>query len=420
MFFSLPTMRSVDRTRLEYPNKIAAHYLYNQRGYLESLVFKDGDDQVLQETTYRYDPAGLIQSMRDDKGRTHEFSYDRLSRLVQVRYPDGMAERFAYDGMGNRIRHEGAHGAVSIKHNTANEVTVYGKETHTHDLNGNRVQSQTEKGFFRYAYDDFNRLIGVTMPDGRIKRFYYGPFGNRLAERSDDHENQFLYDGDNPILTLDQNLKKQVSSWFLEPLGQPLMHVDANGALFSHGDHVGSTIFTSNLRGEMTEQRSYFSYGKPVQSAKQFNHGFTGNPYDSETGLVRFKFRHYDPATGTFLQKEPMGLMQAWQSPYVYALNNPINYIDLYGLWPSLSQVAGGLAIVGAVALGVAVAAGTAPFAAVGVAVTGVLTSTVGLSSAAAAAVITSVKVGAVAGAVGSGLVSSLDKQKKYLLNQNR
>jgi RHS repeat-associated protein len=69
--------------------------------------------------------------------------------------------------------------------------------------------------------------------------------------------------------------------------------------------------------------------------------GFAGGLYDSDTKLVRFGARDYDPAAGTFITKDPLlpgfgGDINA----YRYALNDPVNMIDPDGESPVLVGMA--------------------------------------------------------------------------------
>jgi len=58
-------------------------------------------------------------------------------------------------------------------------------------------------------------------------------------------------------------------------------------------------------------------------------------------------FRYYDPSTGRYLRVDPLGLYDG-PNPYVYVNNNPLIFIDPYGLfsidplWQGFYQATGG------------------------------------------------------------------------------
>jgi RHS repeat-associated protein len=59
--------------------------------------------------------------------------------------------------------------------------------------------------------------------------------------------------------------------------------------------------------------------------------GFAGGLYDSQTGLMRFGTRDYDPETGRWTVKDPIGFKGGDTNLYGYVGNSPINFVDLWG-----------------------------------------------------------------------------------------
>ncbi len=92
--------------------------------------------------------------------------------------------------------------------------------------------------------------------------------------------------------------------------------------------------------------------------------GYAGGLYSSESGMVRFGARDYDPETGRWLSKDPIRFTAGDPNLYGYVLQDPINKIDPSGLadWWQVgrgfagviggSAIAGGGVVAGAVVTG--------------------------------------------------------------------
>lgn len=66
--------------------------------------------------------------------------------------------------------------------------------------------------------------------------------------------------------------------------------------------------------------------------------GFAGGIYDPQTGLVRFGARDYDPETGQWTAKDPIGFAGGSSGLYTYVGNDPVNRTDSTGLYEQSAE----------------------------------------------------------------------------------
>ena len=99
-----------------------------------------------------------------------------------------------------------------------------------------------------------------------------------------------------------------------------------------HQNAIGSVTELTQPTGAVVEWVAYDVYGLAtvrdksgivvLQSAVGNTVLFTGRDIDSETGLYDFRARTFDPATGRFLQRDPLGYAPG-HSLYCYASASP-------------------------------------------------------------------------------------------------
>jgi RHS repeat-associated protein len=100
-------------------------------------------------------------------------------------------------------------------------------------------------------------------------------------------------------------------------------------------DATGAAVWDATYRpfGEAT-----------VTGALTFNLRFPGQYEDAETGLHYNYFRDYDPATGRYIQSDPIGLQGGWNT-YAYVRGNPLRFVDPSGLEGVVGVYAGAEAL---------------------------------------------------------------------------
>jgi RHS repeat-associated protein len=100
-------------------------------------------------------------------------------------------------------------------------------------------------------------------------------------------------------------------------------------------DGLGSTTRLADGAGAVTGAYTYDAFGAVrSHTGASTQWSFTGEQNDAN-GLEYLRARYYDPALGRFLSRDPFaGLVAVPQSlnRYAYVLNNPIRWVDPWGL----------------------------------------------------------------------------------------
>jgi RHS repeat-associated protein len=131
---------------------------------------------------------------------------------------------------------------------------------------------------------------------------------------------------------------------------------------YYYADALGSIRLLSDAGGAIVESYTYLAFGQPTvmtnagtdgnwltEDGTTINTSAYGNPYlftarrwDFYTQLYYYRFRDYSPLIGRFLQPDPAGYIDT-MNLYAYVNNNPLKWIDPWGLlivhyWPSGGQ----------------------------------------------------------------------------------
>jgi RHS repeat-associated protein len=127
-------------------------------------------------TTYGYDLAGRQTSITDWQNQTTTYSYDSDDRLTGEVRPNGVSTSYSYDTAGRLDIIETAQSATLLQRFDYN-VDASGNRTSV-VTSGNSVTNGTES----YLYDELDRLIDVSYPDGGHVAYTYDPNGNRTSQ----------------------------------------------------------------------------------------------------------------------------------------------------------------------------------------------------------------------------------------------
>jgi RHS repeat-associated protein len=278
---------------------------------------------------------------------TETYSYDPLYRLTGVTEAGGTTlESFTYNPTGDRLSKtsaglgagtysytSGTHQLASIGTDTrANDAagntigSVIGGETYGFGYNGrNRMALAQRNGdtVGSYSYNALGQRIGKvsTFPTASNERFAYDEAGHLLAEYGSTNRD-YLWLGDLPIAIVDNTTSGSVTTSTVN-----YITADQLGTPRAVSNSAGTTIWSWAYQGNPFGQQA------PTSSTGYvLNLRYPGQYFDVETGTNYNYFRTYEPATGRYLQSDPLGLIGG-VGTFTYSKGNVLENFDPLGLY---------------------------------------------------------------------------------------
>jgi RHS repeat-associated protein len=237
--------------------------------------------------------------------------------------------------------------------------TVKQASEYTYNGNGNMLKD-LNKGITGISYNMLNLPQTITKSNGNSVAYVYDASGRKLRKISVDvasgntitteYVNGIEYDNGTAAITFIQTEE-----------GRARKTGTAYKYEYDLKDHLGNTRLTttwapadsvSQLTPLNLQHTEYYAFGYTIQSLQNtvpspknlylYNH----KELQEETGLYDYGARFYDPVIGRWTAVDPLAeKMRRW-TPYNYAINNPIRFIDPDG--KEIINIEGGVRFTGA------------------------------------------------------------------------
>ncbi len=352
-------------------SRFRCSYEYNARGLIGSLLNVNTftGNTVSNFTGMTYDASGNRLRMTafvpnensaQDASRSVMFSYDEINlRDVLTQevstatggnnvYNQNYTNLFAYDAAFNATTFRGA----SIAYNTDNQRTTAGTGgAFSYDGNGNPTTYQGAT----FSFDPEDRLTTFATAGFSAR---YDTDGRRAYRTTNGRTVWFLYDeaGDSNTPLIEEVFSsgtasvdgavgmgadgvrmryyplrnnQRIWSYVYDPLGNLVNRVnnESNASPFFDDIYSNAVFDAYGMGKEM--QASAGQIPPIIRDAVGFGGQF-GYYTDIETGLVCLSHRYYDPGTGRFVNRNPIGY-QGGINLYAFAGGNPVNESDPTG-----------------------------------------------------------------------------------------
>jgi RHS repeat-associated protein len=266
--------------------------------------------------------------------------------------------------IGNRLR--AATGTTEITDpaatlytpNALNQYTAVGSLNPAYDADGNATAyplPANPGANSTLVWDAENRLTSTTV-NGTTTSYQYDAQSRRIAiwraglqPASSPPSTTFIYDSWNPIAEyggagLQATDLSKTYTWGIDlsgsmqgagGVGGLLAVTDATGSYYPTYDGNGNVSEYLDETGAIAAHYEYDPFGTTTTAtgpkAPDFTHRFSTKPLDAETGLYYYGYRYYDPVTGRWPSRDPIG-EEGGINIYGFVGNDGVNLWDNLGL----------------------------------------------------------------------------------------
>ena len=326
------------RFKLSATTQTDVTYTYDKNSRLKTVT------QGSQTVTLAYDDAGRRTSLTYPNGVVTSYGYDnanRLQTMAHVKTPTTI-ESLTYqsDAAGNRISLTRANAAATLlpqamtaEYDAANEQFKFNSSTPNlvYDGNGNLSSFTDGTGTTTYTWNARNQLVSITAPS-LTASFVYDGLGWRTSKTINSVTTGYWYDGQDLLAELSGSTPTVTYVRSLN-VDEPFIRQLTGGNEYYQTDALGSTVALSNAAGASVVSYSYEPFGKTTVTGTSSNpFQFTGRENDS-TGLYYYRARYYSNTSMRFINEDPINFAGGDPNLYAYVSNNPVQWLDPYGLY---------------------------------------------------------------------------------------
>jgi RHS repeat-associated protein len=269
------------------------------------------------------------------------YSYDNIGRLLTVSKDGALVEEYRHDDNGNRTYEMNELRAITgrtFTHSVEDHTLTAGPISYEFDYDDN-LRARTEgTETTQYLYSSTGELQRVTLPDDTLIEYINDPLGRRVAKKVNGAiEERYLWLNQTTLLAVYDGAGNLRQRFEYADDRVPYAMTQGGITYYLAYDQVGSLRLITDNAGNSIKRVDYDSFGNIISDSNPsfaIPFGFAGGLHDPDTKLVRFGYRDYMPEIGKWTAKDPILFAGGDSNLYGYVANDPVNWVDPYGLAP--------------------------------------------------------------------------------------
>lgn len=329
------------------------NYSYDKLNRLTGAIFSNPDNSIpvnnLYDELISYDLNGNIVQLKRNAPSFYGtaeliddlyYNYDG-NRLNSVN--DDNSNPSGYEGGGNSIEYDYNGNMYNHPDKLIDEIAY----NHLNLPNAFRINSNANKILYLYRADGtkLRKAAHITYSDqdvfGTVTEYLDGfhYLTTQGISKNDDNPMDYAYEQEAFISQMLPSSPTPELQFF--PTAEGFYDYVNNKYIYQYKDHLGNVriSYKGNIYGEVeiTDQNDYYPFGMSfIRTAEEQaffgtasyqNYKYNGKELQ-ETGMYDYGARFYMPDIGRWGVVDPLAEQYRRWSPYNYAVNNPIMFID--------------------------------------------------------------------------------------------
>ncbi|MCO6174979.1 RHS repeat-associated core domain-containing protein [Flavobacterium sp. NRK F10] len=354
--------------------------LYN--GNISETLWKTANDNILRFYNYEYDALNrlTVGNYLKEGGNYHDsyhesVAYDKNGNILRLlRHGDSDANDYefviddlTYTYRANSNQLDKVFDSTNVPQGFKDDSDGIEDpdDDYGYDANGNMFRD-TNKGITGIRYNHLNLPVRILFENGFEIQYLYDAVGTKLQK--------YVYGNNNPTTQyLVGGFQYYNGSLKFFPHEEGYVDV-LNGHyhyVFNYTDHLGNIRLSysdaneDNMvdNSEILEENNYYPFGlkhtayntneqqyiedqalnqiiledlPKYEGDGSYQYKYNGKEWQDELGLNFYDYgaRNYDSALGRWMNIDPLAEQMRRYSPYNYAFNNPLRFIDPDGMSP--------------------------------------------------------------------------------------
>lgn len=294
------------------PNGIRSFREFRPDGRLDSITHVAKDDHILAKLTYAYRPDDLIQEIEEwfpEGEKIQKYEYDTAYRLVRFTDSQKGQFRYRYDNLGYLIGFSApGQDGIESAFDWAGRLVRYNGENSVYDIVGNIAGYTREQGKVGFTYTP-EQALETVQTDQTTVRYGYDGDGRLISRSLGLAKTEFipdpLSDVWRPLFATHANGGHELYIW---DGAVPIATITGGEARFFLHDYLDSVRLVADRDGRIIQRSDYTPFGAPLSPANHSAAGgglhpaFAGWFLDPTPALYLTGEGAYDPRLGRRLQ----------------------------------------------------------------------------------------------------------------------